>query len=658
MGTAAEILRPETLRAIEPDPILTVSEWADTHRMLSPRSSAEHGPWQTSRTPYLRAIMDALSPTHPAETVVFVKSAQVGGTECGLNWVGYVIHRSPGPMLFVSPTVELSKRTSRQRLEPLIDESPALSGLIATPRERDSHNTIFSKEFPGGIIVLTGANSAVGLRSMPARFLFFDEVDAYPASADDEGDPVSLARVRAQTFQRRKTLMVSTPTIAGLSRIEAEFDRCDQQFDYHVPCPHCGLRQVLVFERLRWEAGEPDRVQYECAGCRKAIPEHAKTRMLAEGEWIARRPGRGRSLGFRISGLYSPFGWLSWAQIAKEHEQAQGRSELLRVFTNTRLGQSYAESAEQPDWRRLYDRRETYEQWTVPTGGLFLVAGVDVQLNRVEVELVAYGRGLESWSVGYLVVPGEIAREETRQQLTAFLAREFSTAWGASMRIMCLCIDAGYSSTHVYKWARQHKQPFYGPAGSIARGPHVVAAIKGDDKWGQIIASASTSEQGNKKRGVRVFSVAKYQAWRELYDFLRLDPPTDAEWAAGTRFPPGYCHFPEYHEDYFKQLCGPRFVIEHDTKGVAKAKWVKDPSIPAEVPDARAYARAAAALCGMDRFREKDWLALERAVGMVAKPEPPPQPPPPRADVFSTPPPPAPPPRRGVIRSRYMGRYR
>ena len=205
---AEDILRAWR-RGMRPDPDLTVSEWADKHRKLSSRASAEPGQYRTARTPYLRAIMDALSPNHPAQRISFMKAAQVGATEAGNNWIGFVIHHAPGPMLAVLPTVEMAKRTSRGRIDPLIEDSPALKERVQPARSRDAGNSMLSKEFPGGILVLTGANSATGLRSMPARYVFLDEVDAYPASADEEGDPVSLAEARTTTFaHRRKVFMV------------------------------------------------------------------------------------------------------------------------------------------------------------------------------------------------------------------------------------------------------------------------------------------------------------------------------------------------------------------------------------------------------------------------------------------------------------------
>jgi len=356
---------------LKPDPRLTVSEWADTHRYLSPRASAEPGRYRTDRTPYMRAIMDALSPTHPARRIVVMKSAQVGFTEGGNNWIGYVIHHVPGPMLAVQPTVELAlaKRFSRQRVDPLVSESPALRERVKPARSRDAGNTVLSKEFPAGLLVITGANSAVGLRSMPARYLFLDEVDAYPPSADEEGDPVALAEARTRTFSwRSKLLLGSTPTIQGLSRIEREYEATDQR-RYFVPCPHCWEMQWLKFERLRWDKGKPETARYECASCDGRIEEHHKTTMLGAGEWRsmveAQDPG---TIGFHISALYSPVGWLSWENIARLWEAAT-TDEAKRSFKNSVLGETWVETGEVPDWQRLYERRETWPVGTVPSGG-------------------------------------------------------------------------------------------------------------------------------------------------------------------------------------------------------------------------------------------------------------------------------------------------
>ena len=273
---------------LKPDPLLTVSEWADRYRMLSSRAAAEPGRYRTRRTPYMKEIMDALSPGHPAQRVVFMKAAQVGATEAGNCFLGFIIHQAPGPALAVQPTVELAKRNSRQRIDPLIEESPALRDKVKPARSRDAGNTMLSKEFAGGILIMTGANSAVGLRSTPARYIFLDEVDAYPASADEEGDPVSLAEARSLTFaHRRKVFLASTPTIRGLSAGSSASTRPPTSGATSSPARTAATTQWLKFERLRWEKGKPETAAYVCEGCDAPIAEHHKTAMLEAGEWRA-----------------------------------------------------------------------------------------------------------------------------------------------------------------------------------------------------------------------------------------------------------------------------------------------------------------------------------------------------------------------------------
>jgi phage terminase large subunit GpA-like protein len=195
-----------------------VSEWADAHRRLPKKSSAEPGPWRTERTPYLREIMDCLSTTSDVDEVVFMKAAQIGGTEVILNALGYIIDHAPGPAILVQPTVELAKRFSRQRLDPLFTDTPRLARKVAEGKSRDGGNTMLSKEFAGGQLIVTGANSAVGLRSMPAQYAFLDEIDGYPGDVDEEGSPLELVEARQRTFARRKNIKVSTPTIEGARR--------------------------------------------------------------------------------------------------------------------------------------------------------------------------------------------------------------------------------------------------------------------------------------------------------------------------------------------------------------------------------------------------------------------------------------------------------
>lgn len=600
-------------RGLAPDPALTVSAWADRYRFLSSRASSEAGRYRTGRTPYMRGVMDVLSPGSPARRVVFMKAAQVGATEAGNNWIGYCIHQAPGPFLAVQPTTDLAKRLSQQRIEPLIDESPELRALILPSRARDSGNTVLAKKFAGGQLVLTGANSAVGLRSMPARYVFLDEVDAYEGDVDGEGDPVALAIARTRTFgHRAKVFLVSTPTIKGLSRIEREFEASDQR-RFFVPCPHCGLMQSLKFERLRWEPGEPATAAYCCEGCEAAIAEHHKSSMLPAGEWRATAvPADPYCVGFHISGLYSPVGWLGWADIAREWEAAQGNDAALKAAKNTLLGESWQERGEAPDWQRLYERREEFAA-PVPDFGLILTAGADVQHDRIEVDIWAWGRTLRSALVEHIVIDGDTSREEVWGRLSTLLGRSWRHASGARLPIARLAIDSGdgRNTAAVYAWVRR-----MGSAQALA-----IKGVEGFDRATPVDGPTyvDVNEHGRTiRRGVRLWKVSSAVFKSETYRFLRLDRPTDEEIAAGTAFPDGYVHLPRsLTAEWVKQLVAEQLVVVRDRRGFSKLEW-RQMRERNEALDCRVYARAAAWLLGIDRFDEAKFEALEEELRVAA----------------------------------------
>ncbi|MFD2249319.1 phage terminase large subunit GpA-like protein [Pseudochelatococcus lubricantis] len=594
---------------LTPDPTLTVAEWADRHRFLSPRASAEPGRYRTDRTPYMRAIMDALSPGNAARRIVFMKAAQVGATEAGNNWIGYVIHHAPGPMLAVQPTVELAKRFSRQRIDPLIAESPVLRERVKPQRSRDAGNTVLSKEFPAGLLVITGANSAVGLRSMPARYLFLDEVDAYPPSADEEGDPVALAEARTRTFSwRSKVFLTSTPTIHGVSRIEREFEASDQR-RYFVACPHCDHRQWLRFERLRWEKGQPHTAHYSCEACEGRIEEHHKTALMMSGEW---RPTRDNAhsgtVGYHLSGLYSPVGWLSWADIARMWDAAQTSDEAKRSFKNGVLGETWIETGEAPDWQRLYERREPWRIGTVPSGGLFLTAGADIQKDRIEVSIWAWGRRLASWLVDHIVIPGGPDSAEAWAALTVLLGQTWPHAHGVRLSLSKLAIDTGFEAPAVYAWARQ-------------QGFAQVIPIKGVEGFNRTAPVTGPSfvdatEGGRKiRRGARLWTIAVATFKAETYRFLRLSKPTDEDAADGAQGPAGLVHLPQgVDAEWVKQLVAEHLVTVTTKRGFQKLEWQKVRERN-EALDCRVYARAAVWIAGADRWSDEKWRDLEDQVG-------------------------------------------
>lgn len=592
---------------IKPEPLLTVSEWAEANRMLSSKGSAEPGPWRNARTPYLAEIMDCLSPSHLAQRVVFMKGAQVGATESGNNWIGYVIQHAPGPMLTVQPTVELAKRFSRQRIEPLLEETPSLRNLVAAARERDSGNTMLSKDFAGGQLVLTGANSAVGLRSMSARYLFMDEVDAYPGDVEGEGDPIALASARARTFGRRKKeFLVSTPTIEGASRIEREYLASDQR-RFFLPCPHCGAMQWLQFERLRWDKGRPETAAYVCAECEVPIEERHKTWMLGAGEWRPTAEAEAAHVvGFHISSLYSPVGWLSWEQIARDWEAAQGKVQALKTFANTVLGKTWQEQGDAPEWERLAERREDYRLGTVPEAAAVLTAGVDVQDDRLECDVWAWGEGFSSWLVDHVSIAGSPREAGTWTRLSEILNRAWPRQGGGLVRIGRACVDTGGRDTAAV----------YGHLRGLADSR--IAPVKGVEGWNKaapVQGPTPVDAQVNGKklrRGLKLWTVS-VSTWKaDLYRRLWLKRTESEE------YPRGWVHLPQGVEiEWVKQLVSEQLRTVTDRRGFQRQEWAKlrDRN---EALDCAVYARAALWLMGADRYGDRFWRQATDAI----EPEP------------------------------------
>jgi phage terminase large subunit GpA-like protein len=403
---------------------------------------------------------------------------------------------------------------------------------------------------------------------------------------------------RSRTFSRRKAFIVSTPTLDGASKIDEEWLSSDQR-KYFVPCPHCNHFQYLKFKQLRWTEGKPNEAQYECEECTALIEEKNKTEMLSKGEWRKKYP-ESKTAGFHINSLYSPLGWYSWAEIAKDYEAAkkqleqEHKTELMRTFVNTVLGETYKEVGDAPEWKRLYLRRENYEIGTCPEKVCFLTAGVDVQKDRLECEVVGWGQHKESWSVEYIVFIGDTSAEKVWDDLQSYIEKSFVRDDDQELPIQVVGIDSGYNTQQVYNFVRKF---------SASR----VIAFKGSDQISvpvshPRIVDVKIKGKSTVRRGVKVWNVGVNVLKAELYGWLKLDPPIGEE-----KTPSGFCHFPQYEDEYFKQMTAERVLIRRNRKGFSNIEWVKDRERN-EVLDCRIYARAAASLFGMDRFKESDWL--------------------------------------------------
>jgi len=594
--------RTALMDGLRPEQPLTVSEWADKHRRLSSKASAEPGPWRTSRTPYLREPMDCLSSTSAVQRVVMMFAAQTGKTEAGANWLGYVIDHAPGPMLLVQPTVEMAKRLSKQRLESLITETPVLAEKIAPSRSRDSGNTMFAKDFPGGMMLLTGSNSATGLRSTPCRYIFCDEIDAFPSDVDGEGDPVSLAEKRATTFARRKILLTSTPTVKDFSRIEAEFERSDQR-RFYVPCPCCNVMQWLKWPQLKWDNNEPSTAAYECEVCHERFAEIHKPAMLRRGEWRATAPSNGKTAGFQLSGLYSPLGWLSWADMVDDFLRAKTDAPMLKSFVNTRLAETWEEDfASKVSADGLLERCEHYEAAMVPEGGLALTVGVDVQDNRLAISVWAWGREEEGWLLDHQEIYGDPSRQELWKQLDEVVLREWPHAVGPAMRPDVVAIDSGgHFTAEVYQYARE-------------RGRQGVVAIKGQSQRGKPPigkgSKVDVNYQGRTlKRGALVYPVGGDTVKTTLFGRLKHN-----EQGAG------FLHFHMGTTgEYFEQLTAEKQVLRYNRGGFPTREWVKKPSARNEALDCLVYAYAGLNLMYQRFDRRTIWDQLEKRLEGTGK---------------------------------------
>jgi phage terminase large subunit GpA-like protein len=510
--------------------------------------------------------MNSLAPSCPIERVVFMKAAQIGGTEVLLNFCGYLMHHAPAPALLIQPSVEMAKRFSRQRLDSLIENAPVLRELVQDRRSRDSGNTILLKEYRGGVLILTGANSAVGLRSLPAKYVLADELDGWPLDADGEGDPFSLAVKRAAAFGSRKILAVSTPTIEGFSRIETLYRESDQR-RFFVPCPKCDHFQTLTWENVKWEPGKPETARYECEDCGTLIENHEKTGMLARGEWRPTAAGDGRTRGYHLSALYAPVGWPSWAHLARDFVAANRSRETLQTFVNTVLGETWRDEQAAPvEADALYSRREPYAA-EVPLGVAALTVGCDTQDGRLECEIVGWGRDEESWSIGYHVLHGDPAQPEVWADLDRLLLRQWRHESGVMLPISAACIDSGgHHSEAVYQfcWPRM---------------PRKIWGAKGICGFGRPVFPRRASKGFNR---APVFLVGVDAAKERVYSRLRVTEP-------GA----GYCHFPLTHpRDYFEMLTSER-IATRLRNGFPERIWVKPGGVRNEALDCRAYALAA-----------------------------------------------------------------
>jgi len=582
------------MKAWNPPPKLTVSEWADENRRLDGQSSAEPGRWYTSRAEYQRGIMDACSDPSIREVVVMT-GAQIGKSEAILNIVGYHIDNDPCPILVLQPTLEMAQAFSKDRVAAgLLNSTPCLKGKVKDPRSRDSNNTTLHKVFPGGALTMVGANSAAGLASRPIRLVLCDEIDRYPASAGSEGDPIQLARKRSATFWNRKIVMVSTPTNKDASRIEQAFEASDKRY-YHVPCKHCHHDQRLVWRNVRWMDGDPDTAKYMCESCGGLWTDADRQWAIRNGQWVAEGEFNGIA-GFALSGLYSP--WTPLADGVRDFLAVKKNPEQLRVWTNTYLGETWESEGETIDDFDLAERREA--TLNVPEDVVLLTAGADVQDNRLEVSVIGWMRDDASIVLEHHTIYGDPSTPHIWNDLDAILKKTYVTEMGREMAIRASCVDSGGHFTNsVYNYCKKN-------AGRR------IFAIKGVGGEGKPISGRPSK---NNVAKCPLFPVG-VDTVKDLI-FARLRIREDG---------PGYVRFSDSLDDeYFRQLTAEKIVTRYH-KGFKKRSFEKIRPRN-EALDCMVYAIAAYAIIGVNvnayidrRDKREPEPKREEAVSTMNKP--------------------------------------
>ena len=548
-------LKSMTMGMFQPMSDMTVSEWADRYRRLSGSGSSEQGKWRTDRAPYQREMMDAFS-QRGVHDIAMMTAAQIGKTVMLSNMMGYVIDQRPGPSLLVMPAEDDTDNYSKERLAPDIEATPVLRDKVFGGNE----STIRMKKFPGGFISMTGAMSPGGLKSRPIQYLFMDEVDGYPASAGVEGDPVSLANKRTQTFgNRAKRVRTSTPTMKNTSRIYKEFLHGTQE-EWEITCKHCGEHSPILFDDIRFEKTENivngnqkeysvQSAKWRCPKCQGIMEEWEVKR--APAKWVAHNPEALQQgyRSFHLNAFVSP--WADWKAECKKFLDSKDDPEMLKTFYNLELGLpfEYRDTTAVPE--AMFLRREHYRA-EVPAGVLVLTMGVDTQENRLEYEVKGWGRDEESWGIQYGVIPGRADEESTWKMVDELLDREWRMENGKTMRIAVTFMDAG---GHYWDAVMEH---------CYQRRAKRMYPIKGDNKdVGPLVRHTKST-----KKGQNLFLLNVYVGKRAVLYNAGVTVP-------GAR----YMHYTDdpdrgYDEGYFRGLISEQ-MKPVKKRGVYVEEWVK-----------------------------------------------------------------------------------
>lgn len=597
------------LKGFKPPLRIPMDEWADKYRYMSETSGEK---WMTSRVEIARGPMRAITEAG-VHTITLMCCTQIMKTELILNTIGYFVHLDPCPILVVQPKEEVAKKFSHVRLKQMIKSSPVLQNLFVEQKQRDSTDTTLHKEFPGGHITIVSAKTPSNLAMLPIRIVLLDEIDKYDESAGNEGDPIDLAEERMSKYASNcLAIRACSPTIKNLSRIEASYETSDKRKPV-VACPHCKHKQIMLWPNVKWEKdgsglGVADTAQYHCEKCSVGWTEYQRLQAIKTIWWhqtkefscrecgVVNSPanwnhnedkwnkhgqaicegchethGPNSHAGFWANKLYSPFRPLS--DLVEKWLEAQGNIEKLKMFINTQLAEPFEQAGEQiRDVEWLTNRMEQFDG-SLPSQAGLITAGVDVQNNRIEIEVVAWGKDEESWSIDHIILPGDLSKPEIWLELDRALSSPYARFDGKISYIAAAAIDMGGGFTQqVADFCR-------------TRGSKRFWAIRGMGGEGRPIPVWPTNP-GRTKHNVPFYNVGVDAAKNTIFGRLFIEQ-------AGA----GFCHFPvDRSKDWFKQMIAERRVVKH--RGTQKYLCWENPSHSRnEAFDMRVYAYAA--LCGL-----------------------------------------------------------
>lgn len=592
LANAERIAQEAIAAALKPPAKVDYLEWAKVNIVFTKRESPEPGPYNPDRFSYFGEVLRALSPADPCRIVTLAKSAQLGGTVLANVFTGGSLDMDPGDLLYVHPTENNAERWSKMKLSPMLKGTASLKAIFPQ-RSRDGGDSVLYKERSDGLgaILISGANSPASLSQVTVGRQVQDDLSKWePNSA---GDPEVQADSRSRAISFAKIFKISTPLVMPGCRITTSYEAGSQE-KLFVPCPHCSHMQTLDWENMlsNLDEARPDYAVFSCVECGCDIEEHHRSRMLAGAEWRAANPKMLRQ--HRSFYIWSAYSFLqSWKQIAFEWFKAKGDPAKEQAFLNDTVGQAYKAQGESPPWEGLRDRaeRDGHRRGTVPDWALLVTMGLDCQDNRVEWQVVGFGRNSRRAIVDHGVVPGHIGEPATRDMLDALVDQTWPDQAKRRVPIKLSGIDGNYHTEDVWGWARRHP-------------PSRVIMVRGVGRETAPLLERVRKELDNLGRALRYssrfYNFATSTLKMSLYRNLAKTDPEE----------PGYVAIPSgLDEEFYRQLTSERRVAVKKF-GFTAWRWKKDDGQANEALDTHLQAETAANKLGLRGMPDATWDAL------------------------------------------------